>query len=114
MSCVACVADLHHGSLVFGLAHPQQQLTGDDVRPLVLFLFERAGVAWPYRPLAAHPAATPMRTLNYIFSVISIVLGIALILFMLIQSTDFNIGVAIGIVLVLNGAVRLWFAQDDH
>lgn len=55
-----------------------------------------------------------MRTLNYIFSVISIVLGIAMILFMLIQSTDFNIGVAIGIVLVLNGAVRLWFAQDDH
>ena len=55
-----------------------------------------------------------MRTLNYIFSVTSIVLGVALILFMLIQSTDFNIGVAIGIVLVLNGAVRLWFAQDDH
>jgi hypothetical protein len=57
---------------------------------------------------------TPMRTLNYIFSVTSIVLGVALILFMLIQSTHFNIGVAIGIVLVLNGAVRLWFAQDDH
>lgn len=56
----------------------------------------------------------PMRTLNYIFSVVSIVLGIALILFMLIQSPAFSIGVAIGIVLVLNGAVRLWFAQDDH
>ena len=55
-----------------------------------------------------------MRTLNYIFSVISIVLGIALILFMLTQSAEFNIGVAIGIVLILNGAVRLWFAQDDH
>ena len=25
-----------------------------------------------------------------------------------------NDGVAIGVVLVLNGAVRLWFAQDDH
>ncbi len=55
-----------------------------------------------------------MRTLNYIFSVVSIVLGIALILFMLTQSTAFSIGVAIGVVLVLNGAVRLWFAQDDH
>ena len=55
-----------------------------------------------------------MRTLNYIFSVVSIVLGIALVLFMLIQSTAFSIGVAIGVVLVLNGAVRLWFAQDDH
>jgi len=54
-----------------------------------------------------------MRTLNYIFSVISIVLGVALILFMLTQSVSWNIGVAIGIVLVLNGLVRLWFAQDD-
>ncbi|MEO6398337.1 MAG: hypothetical protein ABIP13_07695 [Tepidiformaceae bacterium] len=60
------------------------------------------------------PLALLMRTLNYIFSVVSIVLGIALILFMLSQSTTFNIGVAIGVVLVLNGAVRLWFAQDDH
>jgi hypothetical protein len=55
-----------------------------------------------------------MRTLNYIFSVISIVLGVALILFMLTQSTSWNIGVAIGIVLVLNGLIRLWFAQDDR
>lgn len=55
-----------------------------------------------------------MRTANYIFSVTSIVLGVVLILFMLTQSTSFNIGLAIGIVLVLNGVVRLWFAQDDH
>lgn len=55
-----------------------------------------------------------MRTANYVFSVISIILGIALILFMLIQSTSFNIGLAIGIVLILNGAIRLWFAQDDQ
>lgn len=54
-----------------------------------------------------------MRTLNYIFSVISIVLGIALILFMLTQDASLNIGIAIGIVLVLNGVIRLWFAQDD-
>lgn len=54
-----------------------------------------------------------MRTLNYIFSVISIVLGVALILFMLTQTVSWNIGIAIGIVLVLNGLVRLWFAQDD-
>lgn len=54
-----------------------------------------------------------MRTANYIFSVTSIVLGIALILFMLMQSMDWNIGIAIGLVLLANGLVRLWFAQDD-
>lgn len=64
------------------------------------------------RQMAARRA--PMRTANYIFSVISIVLGIALILFMLTQAVEWNIGMAIGIVLVLNGAIRLWFAQDDR
>jgi len=54
-----------------------------------------------------------MRTANYVFSVISIILGIALILFMLTQATEWNIGVGIGVVLILNGVVRLWFAQDD-
>ena len=56
---------------------------------------------------------TAMRTANYIFSVISIILGIVLILFMLTQTTSFNIGTAIGLVLVINGVVRLWFAQDE-
>ncbi|HML98303.1 MAG TPA: hypothetical protein PKD75_07465 [Tepidiformaceae bacterium] len=63
------------------------------------------------------PAGAPrwvMRTANYVFSVISIVLGIALILFMMTQAVEWNIGVAIGVVLILNGAIRLWFAQDDH
>lgn len=60
------------------------------------------------------PAALTMRTLNYIFSVTSIVLGIALVLFMLTQDPSWNIGMAIGVVLVLNGLIRLWFAQDDH
>jgi hypothetical protein len=55
-----------------------------------------------------------MRTANYVFSVISIILGIALILFMLTQDAGWNIGIAIGLVLILNGAIRLWFAQDDH
>ena len=55
-----------------------------------------------------------MKTVNYIFSVVSIVLGIAFIFFMLSQSTGWNSGLAIGIVLVANGAVRLWFAQDDR
>lgn len=55
-----------------------------------------------------------MRTLNYIFSVTSIVLGIALILFMLTQDPSWNIGMAIGVVLILNGLIRLWFAQDDQ
>lgn len=59
-------------------------------------------------------ADNAMRTLNYIFSVISIVLGIFLILFMLTQTVSWNIGIAIGIVLVLNGLIRLWFAQDDR
>ncbi|MBE7520251.1 MAG: hypothetical protein HS107_13515 [Thermoflexaceae bacterium] len=54
-----------------------------------------------------------MRTANYIFSVISVILGIALILFMLTQSASWNIGIAIGVVLIINGVVRLWFAQDD-
>jgi hypothetical protein len=56
-----------------------------------------------------------MRTANYVFSVISIVLGIALVLFMLSQTTNLlNIGNAIGVVLVLNGLIRLWFAHDDE
>jgi hypothetical protein len=52
------------------------------------------------------------------------VLGVALIFFVLTQTEDWNllttldvrewsIGTAIGVVLVLNGAIRLWFAQDD-
>jgi hypothetical protein len=63
------------------------------------------------------PEAAPaeaMRTANLIFSVISIVLGIVLILFLLTQAVEWNIGMAIGVVLILNGAVRLWFAQDDR
>jgi uncharacterized membrane protein HdeD (DUF308 family) len=54
-----------------------------------------------------------MRTANYVFSVTSIVLGIALILFMLTQTTEWNIGTAIGIVLIINGVVRLWVARGD-
>ena len=54
-----------------------------------------------------------MRTANYVFSVTSIVLGLVLILFVLSQTTHWNIGTAIGLVLILNGVVRLWFAQDD-
>ena len=55
-----------------------------------------------------------MRTANYIFSVTSIILGIVLILFMLTQTTSLTIGTAIGLVLVINGIVRLWFTQDDE
>jgi hypothetical protein len=66
-----------------------------------------------------------MRTVNYVFSVISIILGVALLFFMLTQTEDWDlmttfdvrrwsIGTAIGVVLVLNGAIRLWFAQDDE
>ena len=66
-----------------------------------------------------------MRTANYIFSVTSIILGVALVLFVATQSglpsaaTDvfpwkWRIGTAIGVLLVINGAVRIWFAQDDE
>ena len=65
-----------------------------------------------------------MRTVNYVFSVISIILGVALLFFVLTQTEEWDlmttfdvrrwsIGTAIGVVLVLNGAIRLWFAQDD-
>ncbi len=59
------------------------------------------------------PPALSMRTANLVFSIISIVLGVVLILFLLTQAVEWNIGMAIGVVLILNGAVRLWFAQDD-
>lgn len=55
-----------------------------------------------------------MRTLNYIFAYVSIVLGVLTILFMLTQAVEFNIGIAIGVVLVLNGLVRIWFAHEDE
>ena len=55
-----------------------------------------------------------MRTANCIFSVTSIILGIVLILFMLTQTTSLTIGTAIGLVLVINGIVRLWFTQDEE
>lgn len=66
-----------------------------------------------------------MRTANYIFSVTSIVLGVALILFVATQSGmpstasdifpwKWQIGTAIGVLLVINGGVRIWFAQDDE
>ena len=55
-----------------------------------------------------------MRTANYIFAVVSIVLGVVLLLFLLTQSSSFNVGMAIAIVLILNGTVRLWFAQEDE
>ncbi|WP_322818494.1 hypothetical protein [Tepidiforma sp.] len=55
-----------------------------------------------------------MRTANFVFSIVSIILGVVLILFLLTQAVEWNIGMAIGVVLILNGAVRLWFAQDDR
>ncbi len=54
-----------------------------------------------------------MRTLNYVFAITSLILGILWTLFLLTQTLDWNIGYAIGIVLVINGIVRLWFADDD-
>ena len=54
-----------------------------------------------------------MRLANYIFSTTSIVLGIALFLLMVTQESGWNIGMGIGALLVINGVVRLWFAQSE-
>ena len=54
-----------------------------------------------------------MRLANYIFSATAIALGIALFLFMLTQESGWNIGMGISALLVINGVVRLWFAQSD-
>lgn len=82
----------------------------------------RRSIEWqPVSP----PATQHMRTLNYVLSVISIILGLALVFFVLTQTEhwdmvttvdvrEWSIGTAIGVVLILNGAIRLWFAQDDH
>lgn len=67
---------------------------------------------------------TTMRTVNYVFSAISILLGIALVAFIATQTGlpssaaeflpwHWHIGTAIGALLIINGVVRLWFAQDD-
>ncbi len=63
-------------------------------------------------PRTARPS--PTRRLNYVFAILSVVLGAVGILFMLTQSIGWNIGMAIGVVLLLNGLVRLWFLQDDQ
>jgi hypothetical protein len=63
-------------------------------------------------PPTAHPSF--MRRLSYVFAILSLVLGVLFILFMLTQSVSWNIGMAIGVVLLLNGLVRLWFLQDDR
>ena len=65
-----------------------------------------------------------MRTANYILSTISIVLGLATVLFVMSQADEFrartiawppdwSLGTTIGVILILNGAVRLWFAAGD-
>jgi hypothetical protein len=55
-----------------------------------------------------------MKTANYVFSVTSLVLGLVFALFILTQSVHWNIGIGIGIVLMINGFVRLWYARDDE
>ena len=65
-----------------------------------------------------------MRTANYIFSTTCIILGVAIVLFVMTQADEFkaqtiawppdwSIGTTIGVVLTLNGIVRLWFVSDD-
>jgi hypothetical protein len=88
-------------------------------------LFTDSAVASAYGSRGRSSRSGSMRTANYIFSVTSIVLGIAMLLFMWSQKGmpdsvsmllpwEWHIGVAIGALLLINGAVRLWFAQDDH
>ncbi|MFQ5381752.1 MAG: hypothetical protein ACE5EF_09040 [Dehalococcoidia bacterium] len=65
-----------------------------------------------------------MRTANYIFSTTSFILGLGIVLFVLTQADEFHartilwppdwsIGTTIGVVLMLNGVVRLWFAAGE-
>ena len=50
-----------------------------------------------------------MRTLNYILAVASIVVGITLCIFAFaIDGLSTTLGVILGILLVINGALRLW------
>jgi uncharacterized membrane protein HdeD (DUF308 family) len=55
-----------------------------------------------------------MQTLNVAISVLLIIAGIIFTLFMWTQDPGWNIGMAIGIVLLLNGLVRFVFALGDR
>jgi len=51
---------------------------------------------------------------NKIFSMLSFFIGIALIVFVVgIQGQSFNEAVVLGILLILNGAVRLFFSKSS-
>ncbi len=65
-----------------------------------------------------------MRTANYILSTTSFILGLAIFLFVLTQADEFHartilwpadwsIGTTIGVIMMLNGIVRLWFAASE-
>ena len=60
-----------------------------------------------------------MRTLNYILAVASIVVGITLCIFAFaIDGLSTTLGVILGILLIINGALRLWLlikkSQDSE
>ena len=58
-----------------------------------------------------------MRTLNYILAVASIVVGITLSIFAFaIDGLSTTLGVMLGILLIINGALRLWLLlkQKGH
>jgi uncharacterized membrane protein HdeD (DUF308 family) len=55
-----------------------------------------------------------MRTLNLAVSILLVISGLFFTLFMLTQASGWNIGVAIGVVLLLNGIVRIVFALGDE
>ena len=53
-----------------------------------------------------------MRTLNYILAVASIIVGITLCIFAFaIDGFSTTLGVILGILLVINGALRLWLLK---
>ncbi len=66
-------------------------------------------------PLCEAARPPVMRRLNYVFSILAVVLGVLFILFMLTQSVAWNIGTAIGVVLftidMLGVFKHLWLAR---
>jgi hypothetical protein len=55
-----------------------------------------------------------MRTLNYVLAIASLVVGITLCIFAFaIEGLSTTLGVILGILLVINGGLRLWILKNQ-